>query len=61
MASLKVLGILTLIAIGFTFLCLAGEAESGTTGFWALVVIGLATAQSIVGIVQSKTKVKIKK
>jgi hypothetical protein len=51
MKSLKVLGIINLVVITITMLCIFGEAESITVGLWTLLALGLAVAQSIIGIV----------
>jgi len=50
--TLRTLGILTLVSVAITFLCAFGSASSETTGVWAIITMGLAVAQSIVGIVQ---------
>jgi hypothetical protein len=56
MKSLKVLGIINLVATGITFLAVFGEAEDITIGLWVLVVIGLSITQSIIGISNNTSK-----
>ena len=56
MKSLKVLGIIELVVVTITMLCAIGGSDSTTTGFWALGALGLAVAQSIVGIVKANQK-----
>lgn len=55
--TLKVLGILNLIFVAITFLCVFAGSEPTAVGLWAIGAMGLSVAQSIIGIVQySKNK-----
>ena len=56
MKSLKVLGIIELVLIAFMFLAVFGGATEEAVGFWALSALGLAIAQSIVGISKPNNK-----
>lgn len=50
MKSLKVLGIINLVAIALMLICAFSGATDEATGFYALIVTGIAIAQSIIGI-----------
>ena len=54
MKSLKVLGIINLVVIAIMFFAIFGGATEEAVGLWALLALGVATAQSIIGIVQDK-------
>ena len=49
MKTLKTLGILYLVFVALTFLCVFGEAESAIIGFYGILTFGLGVALSIVG------------
>jgi NADH:ubiquinone oxidoreductase subunit K len=50
MKALKTLGIIEIVLVAITILCVASQTDNTTTGFWALALMGVAVAQSIVGI-----------
>jgi len=54
MTTLKILGIINLAVIAITFLAIFGGASNEAVGLWALIMMGLAIAQSIIGIVNNK-------